>query len=59
MAHRQSRNLGPGFRCDRMIAGDVIRHTVVSLTPLALDRDSRAFRMTQSFAESGFRSNRR
>jgi glycosyltransferase involved in cell wall biosynthesis len=32
------------------------RGTVVSLTPLSLDADSRAFRIACSFAEAGFRS---
>ena len=39
-----------------MIVKDIATNTAVSLTPLSLDRDSRAFRIAQSFAESGFRS---
>jgi len=39
-----------------MIAEDATFATAVSLTPLPLERDSRAFRIAQTLAESGFRS---
>jgi glycosyltransferase involved in cell wall biosynthesis len=57
MANHQSRHLGPPLRGDRLSSTVVHEHpTVVSLTPLPLDADSRTFRIAHSLADCGMRS---
>jgi glycosyltransferase involved in cell wall biosynthesis len=57
MANHQSGHLGPALRGDRL-SSTVVNEppTVVSLTPLALEADSRTFRIAHSLADFGMRS---
>jgi len=57
VAHCQSRHLGPlvwGERLTAKVASG--RGVAVSLTPLPLEADSRAYRIAGALAEAGFRS---
>src|SRR5262245_33684961 len=57
VADHQPRHLGPRLRGDGMMMRDRLgRATAVSLTPVSLDADSRAFRIARSLADAGFRS---
>src|SRR5215472_510624 len=57
VADHQSGHLGPPLRGDRLSMTGAHEHpTVVSLTPLPLEADSRTFRIARSLADLGLRS---